>query len=940
MSRLFFYLRYATRNIRRGGRWTTLAIFSIAAGVAAVVALRSLGLAIGDSLLDNTRQDLKGDVRLVRRSEDAPNAALLFGSQETAYFSPTELADVRSFVDERGGVLSGYTTGGSIQIAGVDEGVFGLSRFISTYVIDPPTYPPTHVITAIDPPNVPIAELFTDGNDVLISENMALQQDLAVGDSVRVAGTDELFIVQGIVPTEAEAGIRNIFSAFFGFAYFDFEDVQTSIDEGVGVNNIVIAFDEPLTDDNADIVIDDIRIQAGFSRERITGDDSAVDLLERNQVISQLLGDFIVTMGLGALLIGGVGIMNTMLVLVRRRTNEIAAMKTFGLKGRQVASLFMAEGLLLGIMGSIVGTIIGILLGGIVNQFGERFLQQPLPWRIYPEAVAYGLVLGIVISIIFSLVPIFTALRIRPGVILRPNESPTLSLGFLQQLGLLTLITISIGLLVGQIVSPSFGLVSTFSTSAVDPIGQALAPTFGEELAWQMLPYIYGVIGVTFTMILLGVLVWLLWIIVWIVGKLPAFGSVDLRLALRNLSTHRLRTATTLLALSAGMFALSSITFVGEGTRQLLNVQLSSSFGGNVLAFPLTLTGDERLSALTERNLTRALENVPGVEATTIISPIQPELVAIDGTPIDTVVPSFGPFGDDEDEENDIDFDTADDFTLATVTWNSAFVWESDQANVYDLLFDMQAGRNLTPEDNGQRVLLGPAESAALLGIEVGSTVTYRLNDEDYDFEVVGLKFDNPAGFGSNVTIPPNAFDNIQPLFQIYSFQVAPESVSQAVVELSSVQVPRTLAIDAGFVDSLVGRFIDQFTALPTIVGLLSLFAAAVIMANTVALSTLERRRQIGILKSIGLKSNRVLVIMLIESTIVGLLSALLGIGLSYLFLNVGATLTETTIPLPRNAQFAALGLIIAAVVIGWIATFLSANIAVRERVMNVLRYE
>ena len=76
---------------------------------------------------------------------------------------------------------------------------------------------------------------------------------------------------------------------------------------------------------------------------------------------------------------------------------------------------------------------------------------------------------------------------------------------------------------------------------------------------------------------------------------------VTWRLALRNLSTNRLRTAITLLALSAGMFALSSITFVGEGTRELLNLQLSRTFGGNVLVFPfpglpasLVKNGDRR----------------------------------------------------------------------------------------------------------------------------------------------------------------------------------------------------------------------------------------------------------------------------------------------------------------------------------------------------------
>ena len=54
------------------------------------------------------------------------------------------------------------------------------------------------------------------------------------------------------------------------------------------------------------------------------------ELLATNQAIADLLGRFIVVMGLGALLIGGVGIINTMLVMVGRRTEEIAALKTFG----------------------------------------------------------------------------------------------------------------------------------------------------------------------------------------------------------------------------------------------------------------------------------------------------------------------------------------------------------------------------------------------------------------------------------------------------------------------------------------------------------------------------------------------------------------------------------------------------------------------------------
>lgn len=67
IARLKFYLRYALRNIQRGGRWTTLAVLCIAAGVATVVALRSLGLAIGDTLIENVRNETKGDILIVNQ---------------------------------------------------------------------------------------------------------------------------------------------------------------------------------------------------------------------------------------------------------------------------------------------------------------------------------------------------------------------------------------------------------------------------------------------------------------------------------------------------------------------------------------------------------------------------------------------------------------------------------------------------------------------------------------------------------------------------------------------------------------------------------------------------------------------------------------------------------------------------------------------------------
>ena len=72
-----------------------------------------------------------------------------------------------------------------------------------------------------------------------------------------------------------------------------------------------------------------------------------------------------------------------------------------------------------------------------------------------------------------------------------------------------------------------------------------------------------------------------------ILSRLPSAGSATLRLAMRNLATQRSRTATTLLALAAGMFALSSIAFAGQAVSEVLRFTFAQTLGGNILVFPL-----------------------------------------------------------------------------------------------------------------------------------------------------------------------------------------------------------------------------------------------------------------------------------------------------------------------------------------------------------------
>src|SRR5258708_15368167 len=135
----------------------------------------------------------------------------------------------------------------------------------------------------------------------------------------------------------------------------------------------------------------------------------------------------------------------------------------------------------------------------------------------------------------------------------------------------------------------------------------------------------------------------------------------------------------------------------------------------------------------------------------------------------------------------------------------------------------------------------------------------------------------------------------MSPSVQFTIASVDDAHLNQVLVNLTSL--PGIFAFDVGFFETLIKRLLNEFTAIPTIVAVLSLFAGAVIIANTVALSTLERRRQVGVMKAIGLKGQRVLAQMVLENGIIGLHCRLLRVGIGHiasLLLSINSTIPIT----------------------------------------------
>lgn len=114
-----------------------------------------------------------------------------------------------------------------------------------------------------------------------------------------------------------------------------------------------------------------------------------------------------------SLLVGGIGIMNVMLVSVTERTREIGIRKAVGATNQQILAQFLTEGVVL----SIVGGLIGIVLAGIIN-IGLRIFTNLSPVITWP-VVVIAVWVSMVVGIIFGITPALRAAKKDPIEALR-----------------------------------------------------------------------------------------------------------------------------------------------------------------------------------------------------------------------------------------------------------------------------------------------------------------------------------------------------------------------------------------------------------------------------------------------------------------------------------------------------------------------------------------
>ena len=912
------YFNYTTRSLRRGGQRTVLALFCVAVGVMAIVALQLVGLMISNALTSNIRDANGGDVAV------------------TSFTKPFTTTDLNYFDQlKSNGTITNYTALSSSR--GVLTNATRITSKFSILAVDPATYPLVTPPTFVNSPGRSIASLLT-GNQAIIDTVLADQLNKKVGDTLTVHGSSNangntLVLQVNIAAIVTDSGSLTQYSGVMLVSRSYFATVAPASADLYNMVNVTTT-DQQHTDNAVK------SISAHFYAATT---QTVADALKSQQGLVDSIKKFLEIAGLLALLIGGVGIVNTMQVLLSRRKIEIAMLKTNGYRRFDLYLLFGLEAGLIGLIGGIIGALVATGVSYLLRGLVQRTFNINIPFVLDPTIIAGGVLIGLVTALIFGLMPIVQAANIRPLNVIRelPSGNRTGSTALtivlllvvsalfcLLSVVILNDVILGIGAVYGAFVF--LGLLSLFFTLVVLLVGKLPVPEHF-NLRYLGLLLLGVVLSVLIALALptFGYLLLALTALGFVVVLLPRTWKSSTKMALRNIGRQRARTTTTLLALFVGIFTIGLILILGLNLRDTINNSVTGNQTYNV-------------EAIAAKNEVDALQagraSIPGLSKSTRNSIVTTVPVSINNQPIEDILKGVSSNGaSDSPGRQDVlgELSGAQGFDVASNQF-------PDVTNV-----QITRGRNLNASDASTNNVLIPAQLADLASIaghiDVNSTLVLASADgkQSETLTVVGI-YDS-KGVGGPVEPVLTTTSVVQGLSQagtsqdIFYMKIAPASVGKALAAIGNL-APGAVVLNQNNITGYIDQFLNYILLTLITVAGLSLLAGIIIIANAVALAMLERRRELGILKSVGYTSGTVLSEVLIENGVIGGLGAALAMLLVTLTINLlGGLVFHATFSV--NGLIA-LVLIVGAALLAMITAALVAYRSVSVRPLEVLRYE
>lgn len=678
-----------------------------------------------------------------------------------------------------------------------------------------------------------------DNRAAVLVEDYAREHELKLGQELRVLtrNGDVAFEIVGMIAKEGPGRIND-----GGTAFVPLETVQDIFERGGELTQIDVVVREKFAQDQNAVE----RIRKTLET-KLGKNFSVVYPATRGQVVTQLLSTYRTGLGFGstiALFVGAFLIYNTFAMTVLERTREIGMLRALGMTRAQILALILQEAMLLGILGSALGLGAGVLLArGLVVSMTEVIGTQISEIVVPPSGIVSALIVGLVVTFFAALLPAWSATNISPIEALRVRARSE-QRGWIVRRGWLLGMALVI-----------FALLNVFVIPFRENVGSNIAQISIFILlsgAALLVPAVIPFFQRALTPILTALF-----------GNEGALGA-------GNLSRAPGRTALTVGALMIGLAMV-----IGQGA-------MSVSFSKNLLDWVETALGADlyvRSPVGMNDEMARRLKTIQGVQEVTPVTYLPVKLgerlrdasTGSAGNVEQLIYIAIDPATYTRVANFQFSGDTDADAALARLAQNDAVFIATTVADKYHLRV-------------GQTIPLVTPRGSSSDGHEfliAGLIVDFT----GQGFTVTGSRADLKKYFG--VSEVNNYLVRLTP--QVKSCHDADCRREEDVRnEIEMKFKSRHLQTESS--SSFRARIMDlsnQAFSLLNILTLIGVIVAALGVINTLTMNVLERTREIGGLRALGLTMRQTAKMILAEALLVGIIGGAFGLLFGYVLSHV-----------------------------------------------------
>lgn len=407
MHAIFVAIHVAVKNLRLNKRRSFLTTLGIVIGITAVIMVMTIGAGAQELILGQLKQRGTNMIAVLSGASDEEGPpAQAFGIVTTTL----TYEDGQSLLDEKN---VAYVTDFAGYVTGNDQLQWDSVQRQVTYTGTTASY------QEVEKVSMATGRFFTESENSGSQHMMVLGAQIAeeifgnqdpVGEMVRLKGKN--FTIVGVLAAKGSSGFENPDQAVL-------IPLFVAQKELLGIRHVsflrVLVDDETHVDQSAEEIK-----QTLFERHEDVDFSvrTVADLLSILTTVTNGLKFFLVFVASIALFVGGVGIMNIMLISVKEKTHEIGLRKAVGARNQDIMWQFLIETIVLALSGGFVGCVMGIVLSYLIVLV-IRLLGNEFVFSLSFFAIALSLVLTMLIGLVFGLIPSRKASRLSPMEALR-----------------------------------------------------------------------------------------------------------------------------------------------------------------------------------------------------------------------------------------------------------------------------------------------------------------------------------------------------------------------------------------------------------------------------------------------------------------------------------------------------------------------------------------